>query len=250
MRRVLYTVGAVALGAALVAALSLATQSNPTPSAAEAAQTATQPNSLPRAMTIVGIGKTSVKPDMAETTLGVRANAPTVSEATSKVNSDMDKILKALKGAGIAERDTQTTGFNVNIDQDRDGKPTGYQVSNMVRVRVRDLDKIGPTIDAALAAGANQVYGIQFTLADPTASQTQARAAAVADAKARATELATEAGVTLGDIVQISNVVGGGPVFADAAMKGMGAASAMQSVAVQVGELEVSAQVQVIYALK
>ena len=116
-------------------------------------------------------------------------------------------------------------------------------------MRIRDLAKVGPTIDAALQARANQVYGIQFTLADPTAAQTKARAAAVADAKARATELATEAGVTLGDIAQISNVVGGGPVFAEAAMKGMGAAP-MQAVAVQIGEMEVSAQVQVIYALK
>ncbi len=249
MRRVVYAVGAVTLGAALVAALSLATRQDPTSPSAEAAQ-ATQPNSLPRAMTIIGVGQVTVKPDMAETTLGVRANADTVGEAASKVNGDMDRVLKALKDAGVAENDTQTTGFNVNVRQDREGKPSGYEVSNMVRVRIRDLDKVGSTIDAALAAGANQLYGIQFTLADPTAAQTAARADAVADAKARATELAGEAGVSLGDIVQVSNVVGGGPLFAEAAVKGMGAAAARQSIAVQSGELEVSAQVQIVYALQ
>lgn len=249
MRRALYAVGIVTLGVALVLALSTTMkQDDPMPSA-EAAQTP-QTGALPRAMTIVGLGKVSVKPDMAETTLGVRARAATVAEATSKVNTDMDSILKTLKNGGIAEADIQTTGFNVNAVEDREGKPSGYDVSNMVRVRIRDLDKLGATIDAALAAGANQVYGINLTLADPTAAQSKARLAAVADAKDRATELAAAAGLTLGDIAQISNVVTGTPFMAEAAMKGGMGAAALQSVAVQIGELEISAQVQVVYQLR
>jgi uncharacterized protein YggE len=185
---------------------------------------------------------------MAETTLVVRASAGTVAEATSKVNTDMDAVLKALKDAGIADADIQTAGYNVSTSQDRDGKPSGYEVFNTVRVRIRDLTKVGTTIDAAIAAGANQVYGINFTLADEQPAQTQARTAAVADAKARATELATAAGVSLGDLVQISNVITGGPI--PLAVEGRGGMNAMSAAPMQPGELDVTMQVQLVYLIK
>ncbi len=239
-------IGAVLMAVAAVIFLNRAPDAAPM----AAAQSTPQAASLPKSLTVVGQGKVSVKPDMAETTLGVRAEADSVAAAQSKVNQDMDNLLKALKQAGIADADIQTTGYNVNPRTTPEGKTSGYEVSNMVRVRIRDLAKVGPTIDAALQAGANQVYGIQFTLADPASAQTQARAAAVNDAKARATELAGEAGVTLGEIVQVSSVITGGPVFDSPMGKGGMVEMAVASAAVQPGELMVTTQVQVVYGLK
>jgi uncharacterized protein YggE len=197
---------------------------------------------------VVGTGKVSVKPDMAETTIGVRATAPTVAEATGKASQDMTAVLAAIKAAGIEDKDIQTNGFNLNPHHNREGQPDGYEVVNMLRVRVRDLTKVGAVIDAAIAAGANQIYGVNFTLANPDSVQGEARTAAVKDAQARATELAQAAGVTLGDLVQISNVVTGGPVLPYAMEKSAMAASVGNGI--QPGELEMSMQVQVIYQIK
>lgn len=204
--------------------------------------------SLPKVITVVGQGKVTVKPDMAETSIGVRATGATVAEATGKANTDMDSVLKALKAAGIEDKDIQTSGFNLNPSQDRNGQPNGYEVMNMLRVRIRDLSKVGAVMDAAISAGANQIYGVSFTLANPDTAQSQARVAAVKDAQARANELAQAAGVGLGELVQVSNVVTGGPVMPY--MSGKGAAMEMSIGQMQPGELEVTMQVQVIYQIK
>jgi uncharacterized protein YggE len=117
-----------------------------------------------------------------------------------------------------------------------------------VNVTVRDVNTLGDVLDKAVAAGANNIYGISFSVDDTTKLQADARAKAVADAKSRAESLAKLAGVTLGDVVSVSEVIGSSVPMYDAprAAMGMGGGGAP----VQPGEMEVSMSIQVTFAIK
>jgi uncharacterized protein YggE len=115
---------------------------------------------------------------------------------------------------------------------------------------VRDVNKLGDVLDKVVAAGANNVYGVSFSVDDTSKLEADARAKAVADAKARADSLARLTGVTLGDVVSVSEVIGGpGPVYEAARMSaaaGLGGGGAP----IQPGELEVNMSIQVTFAIK
>ncbi len=176
----------------------------------------------PRTITVVGRGEVKVKPDVATTTVGVEALGPTVDAAMADAEARMTSVLNALKGMGIADKDIQTSNFSINFERQPDqptvtaqatpGKftpPAGfYRVSNMVQVTIRDLDTVGDVIDTAVKAGANNVWGISFSLDNTKALEGQAREAAVDDAKARAQSLAGLTGVQVGDVVSVSEVIG------------------------------------------
>lgn len=254
---VVVVLGVVALVAALLVSGLLPAH------AAPAAQTgATQP--VPRTITVVGRGEVKVKPDVANTTVGVEALGPTVDAAMEDAEARMSSILSALKQLGIAEKDIQTSNFSINFErQPVEPKPVTaqatpgafeppagfYRVSNMVQVTIRDLDKVSDVIDTAVKAGANNVWGISFSLDDTDALEAQARESAVADAKSRAEALATLNGVKVGPVMAISEVIGSQPVpmfaTADRAM-GMGGGGAP----VEPGEVTFSTQIQVIYAIQ
>ena len=162
-------------------------------------------------------------------------------------------ILAALKEQGIADKDIQTTYYNIYFE--RDPSPAtvaegakaqvqgNYRVSNMMTVTIRDISRAGDILDAAVEAGANQVYGVTFTVSDRQLWENQAREKAVADAKARAQELAKLAGVEVGQVLSISEVIGSSPVpmAAERAMGGGGIAP---------GELDFSTQIQVTFAIQ
>jgi uncharacterized protein YggE len=123
-------------------------------------------------------------------------------------------------------------------------------VNNQVNVTVRDVAKLGDVLDKTVAAGANNIYGVNFSVDDTSKLEADARAKAIADAKARAENLAKLTGVTLGDVLSVSEVIGGAsPIFegarASVAM-GLGGGGAP----IQPGELEVNMNVQVTYAIK
>ena len=164
-------------------------------------------------ITVAGEGRANVAPDMAILSLSVVKDAKTAREALDANNKAMADVLNALKGAGIAERDLQTSGFAVNpqyqYPDNSDGgnrQPvlTGYQVANTLTVRVRDLAKLGEIIDQSVTLGINQGGGIEFTNDAPEATVTEARKKAVSDAIAKAKVLAEAAGVSLGRVVDIS----------------------------------------------
>jgi uncharacterized protein YggE len=218
---------------------------------AAAASSATPPN---RTITVVGTGKAAGTPDVAEVTIGIETRDESVQKAAEENNATMSALLEAVKELGIDQKDIQTSNYSVYADR----KPipdTGtaidseeqveYVVSNQVRVTVRDLEKLGDLLDKAMEAGANNIYGISFTVDDPSALEAEARANAVADARARAESLAELAGVQVGDVLSISEVIGGPvPVAAKEMVSGMGVAAP-----VEVGELEVSLSVQVTYVI-
>ena len=208
-----------------------------------------------RGITVVGVGKASGAPDVAKISVGVATQADTVQQAVAENKAKMTLLLDALKALGVADKDIQTSNYSVYTERQSvpspEGKgavgPTIFHVNNQVNVTVRDVNKLGDALDKTVAAGANNIYGISFSVDDPTKLQADARTEAIADAKARAESLAKLAGVTLGDVVSVSEVIGSSvPMYDARAAMGMGGGGTP----VQPGELEVSMSIQVTFAIK
>lgn len=235
----------VALAAAVLAGCTTAQ------AAPQAVQSAGQ--DVARTITVVGSGQVSLTPDMAQVNVGVEVRGASVAEAKAEVDRRMAAILAALVDLGVAEKDIQTAHYSIHYEREAFAMPREegvaeaagvYRVSNMLNVEVRDLDKLGEILDAAVEAGANQMYGVSFTVANDEAWESEARQAAVADARDRAKELADLAGVELGEVLSVSEVLGSSPVFAAREMAvGMGGGIAP-------GELEFSTQIQVTFAIQ
>jgi hypothetical protein len=164
---------------------------------------------------VTGEGRAAIAPDMAVVSLSVTRMAETAEAALAANNEAMRAVLDALKQDGIAERDIQTSDFSIfpRYSQPDPVRPqsenempkiTGYQVSNGLTVRVRDLSKLGVLLDRSVKLGINQGGQISFTNADPKGAVEEARKNAVADAMAKAKTLAEAAGRTLGPITSIS----------------------------------------------
>ena len=193
--------GLLALSLAVAAALPLAAR----------AEDAAKPREAK--IVVTGEGSAAVAPDMALIDLGVVKDAKTAREALDANNKAMAEILAALKDAGIEERDLQTSGFSVNPQYQYPQSSTGenpppvligFQVTNTVTLRVRDLAKLGEIMDKAVTLGANQGGGIRFTNDKPDAAVSAARKKAVENAMAKAKELTAAAGVSLGRVLEIS----------------------------------------------
>ncbi|MFN3825363.1 MAG: SIMPL domain-containing protein [Pseudorhodobacter sp.] len=205
----------------------------------------------PPRITVTGEGRVDVAPDMATVSLGVTTEAPTAAAAMAANSDELARVLERLRGAGIAERDLQTSSLSLNPNWHHgQGADTpriiGYVASNQLTVRVRDLSGLGTVLDAAVKDGANTLNGVSFGLTDPAPSLAEARRRAVADARARAELLVDAAGVALGPIDAITE--GGGmtgprPMYRDAPMV------MESSVPVAEGELSVSANVTVVWQI-
>lgn len=196
---------------ALVAMMSL----QGAPAAAQGAEATPGPLS-PRSITASGEGRVTVTPDIATVTVGVETVQPSLSEAQAEATSKMEAIIQAARDAGVAEDDIVTTNYSVNVIQEYDpnGIPTaisGYRVSNQVELTVRDIDDLGMLLEAVVAQGANTIYGISFSVDDPTAAASQARRQAVEDARQKAEELADAAGVEISGILSITELTAPGP---------------------------------------
>ena len=156
---------------------------------------------------VPGRGRVTVEPDLASVRLGVAVTRPTATDARETAAATMTAILEAVAAAGVERKDLRTAlvGLNPVTDysSERGPRVTGYQLTNTVEVTVRVLATVGAVIDAGLAAGATSLDGLDFRLADPTAAETEARQAAVGDARRRAETLAGAAGRTLGPISAI-----------------------------------------------
>jgi uncharacterized protein len=205
----------------------------------------------PPAVVVTGTGEVSVKPDTAQVQVGVTTQAQTASQALKANNEAMDVLLKALTSRGIAEKDVQTSNFHVS-PQYRHQNPgqapelAGYQATNQVGVRVRNLKDLGPLLDDLVTKGANQVHGVSFTVADPRKVLDEARGKAVQDARRRAEHLAREAGVKLGRILRIQEGADPGPPEP----KGMFFGAAREAaVPIAPGEQRFEAAVTVSFAL-
>jgi uncharacterized protein YggE len=195
-------------------------------------------------VTVVGEGTASIKPDVAWLDIGVETSGQTASETAQNNQGKMDQVLASLQSLGIADQDIQTVAYNINPDygseQGQASGVTGYRVTNTIRVTVRNLDQVGQVLDQVTQAGANNIFGITFGTQDQAAPQAEARAKAVADARARAEDLAKLSGYQLGDLLSISEDTGGGSVPM---------ANAINATPVEPGQIEIRGRVQVTYAL-
>ena len=208
-------------------------------------------------ITVIGEGRATMAPDMAVLTFSVVKQEKTAREALDNNNKAMSDVLAALKTAGIAERDLQTSGFSVQpqyrYPQGTDGQQLppeliGYQVSNALKVRVRDLSKLGGIIDQSVTLGVNQGGDIQFTNDKPDSAVEEARKNAVADAIARAKTLASAAGVKLGNVIEI-NENGPRPQPMPVMRAAMMKSEADSAVPIQGGESSYNIQVNVTFAI-
>lgn len=167
----------------------------------------------PGTISVTGEGKVQIAPDIAEMSFGVTTGTQSTAKAASdKVASDMQKILAAVKAQGIQDKDVTTENFYLNPVYDwTDGRQRlrGYEATQSLRVKVRDLEKVGAVLTAATDNGANQAGGVSFTLEHPEAKKDEARTQAIANAKKKAEELAAQLGQRLGDVQSFSENGGG-----------------------------------------
>jgi uncharacterized protein len=207
---------------------------------------------------VSGEGKVTVTPDLALVTLGVSSQNTSVAEAQSNAATAMDKVMKALTDKSVAQKDIHTNYYNVQQVTRWDDKTQtqiviGYMVSNTVTAKLRNMDKIGETIDAVVAAGGNftRINGITFSVENPQKFNKQVRDLAMQDAKAKAEQIASLSGVTLGKPTYVSESsatpVAYPQVYAKMDSAGMAAAP---TTSISAGELNVTLNVQVAYSIQ
>lgn len=233
-----------ALVASLLSATALTTAFAQTPG-----QTPGQSPSVPL-ITVTGEGVVDGVPDIATLSLGVTTIGDSAAAAMAANTEALNAVMARLKGAGIGDRDMQTTNLSINpnwtgYDNGARQRIDGYTASNQLTVRIRELDGLGSVLDAAIQDGANTLNGLSFGLSEPRPAMDQARKEAVEDARARATLLVEAAGATLGPIVSITE--GGGymppqPMFRQSA-------DAAGAVPVAAGEVATTASVTVVFEI-
>lgn len=162
----------------------------------------------PRHVSVEGLGAVDATPDMAEISTGVTARADSARRALDASSAGMRRLMETLRQAGIAEGDIRTSNFNLSpwYEPRKGNRPrriSGYQVSNQVTVRIREISRLGAILDAVVTAGANRVSGVRFGVAEPRSLMDEARRLAVADARRRAALYAEAAGAKLGTVIAI-----------------------------------------------
>lgn len=198
-------------------------------------------------------GESKVTPDLATITLGVQTDGPTAAQALSANAAQMTRVVAALKKAGIADRDIQTSSLNVSpqyiYEQNQPPKLNGYQASNQVTIQVRDLTKLGQTVDATVNAGATNVGGISFGLQNPQAAEDAARLDAVKALQAKADLYARATGYKIVRLVNLGEGGGYTPSPPPMPMYAMAKREMADSSPVSAGELKVRVDVSATYEL-
>ena len=208
----------------------------------------------PAMIVVTGEGKMSAAPDIAELSFGMQTGPQSSAKvALSRLSDSMNAVIASVKKLGIDEKDIRTQSLYMSPVYDyTDGRQVlrGYQATESLVVKVRDLDKVGDVLTAATAAGANEAGGVNFRIDNPDAVQAQAREKAITQAKEKARVLAGQLQMSLGKVKAFSEGGGVMPPMPMMARAEMGMASDMKSVPVPAGEQEVNVQVTITYELK
>jgi uncharacterized protein YggE len=220
--------------AALLAVAAFAGIGSPEPALSQAEE-------VQNGITATGMGSVRTVPDRAEFAFGVQTTGRTATQALAANATEMRRVIAALREAGVAAAEIQTQYVSLSPRQSDDGEIIGYTASNTVSARIRDLDRAGAVIDAAVSAGANQVSGPALSRSDATALYRDALRAAYNDARAKAQTLAGAAGVSLGRMLVVVEA-GGGPAPIPAER------TADTGTPIEPGTQEVSATVTVTFA--
>lgn len=201
-----------------------------------------------RQITVNANGSVYAAPDQATVQLGVTSQASSAADALKQNSTDSAAVIDAIKKLGVDAKDISTSNFNVYPTYDSTGmRINGYQVNNTVTVIVRDISVSGELLDQVVTAGANNISGLSFGIADASNLQSDARTKAIEAARAKAESMAKAAGVTLGDIISINESVNYQPEIAFA--RGIAADSAM-AVPVEAGQQEISVSVTLVYEIR
>lgn len=190
------------------------------------------------------------RPDLVEIGAGVTTEAPTAVEAMRLNAQRMAQVISRIRALGIAAEDVQTTGVNLNAVYDYNGQRQvfrGYQAANRVSITLRDVAETGPVLDALVAAGATDLSGPAFSLANDSAPQAQARRAAVEKAAAMARQYAEWSGYSGVRVVRISEVMHGGPPMP--VMRSVAMEAAAAPTPVEPGQVGTSVTVSVTYEM-
>ncbi len=209
----------------------------------------------PETITVVGKSGMEATPDVAKVSLGVSSRAATPSIAREENTAAINATLAALAEMGIEEKDIQTTNMNMWNNYDSNGNLTGYRMSTDLTVYVRDITKAGDVVDAAIAAGANELNGVSYLLSNEDEMYNTALADAIALARTKAEVLAEAAGKTVGQVKKVdetSRAVATVRNYDEAAANpDVGSGSKMESArtTIRPGSSTVSAEVQVVFEM-
>jgi hypothetical protein len=208
----------------------------------------------PDTIAVTGLGTATLVPDRVTFTVGVETMAPSVRVAVDENNARIAAVLAALKKEGATDKEIRTATVSIapqmDYQQGRAPRVAGYQVSNRVTVTRNDLANVGRFLQAAIDAGANQVMGVSFLVADPARGREQGLQAAFGDARAKAEVLARAAGRTVGRAISIGESgVSMPPPRPMAMMRGMAVAQSSE-VPVEPGTEEVRFNLSVVFELR
>ncbi len=198
-------------------------------------------------------GHAAQAPDRASVSAGVVTQAPTAGDAMRENARQMNAAFKALKAAGIKDRDITTSQMSLQPQYDYQNRKapriTGYEVRNTVSAMSEDLDKVGPMLDALVSAGVNNINGVNFSIKDAKSARSKARMDAIAQARTKAENMAKAAGVRLGKVLEIREGGNYTPQPQPMMMRSM-AADSMEATPVSAGEQTLSVTVNITYALE
>lgn len=204
-------------------------------------------------ITVTGEGRITTVPDMATINLGVSTQARTSAEALTANSKALKQVLSEIQGAGIAERDIQTSGLSLSPVWSKNSSSSGgarnivgFAVGNQVTIRIRKLDTVGSILDLVVKNGANQFHGLVFGVQEPGPAEDEARRLAVEEAMRKADLMAGAAGVELGAILQMNEYGSPGvrPMMARADMM------MSDSMPIAGGEVSIGASVTMVYEIK
>lgn len=211
---------------------------------------------------VTGVSSITLEPDMATLNLGVEARAGTVSEARNTASVSIDKVTSVLTSMGVENKDIQTVSFNIYPQYDyveeidngriRGGQIlSGYTVSNMLVVNIKDLDQIGEIIDAVTNAGQDQIRinGVNFSVQDTVQFQPELRKLAVQDAVAKASQLSEYADVKLGKIKMIADFSSQPSISVDKNLFSE-RALAVPVTGINTGEITLTMQINVVFEIE
>src|SRR5215211_7725184 len=199
-----------------------------------------------RSINVNGSSSVTAVPDRATFSFGVDARGETASQALSAASAAVRKVTDAVKHAGVDGKDVQTQSISLSAVTSTDGRHIeGYAANASISVRARDLDRAGGLVDAAVAAGANSVYGPSLDRSDAEELANQALADAVDDARQKAEALAEAAGGSLGEVISVSEGGASAPPMPYAARE----AALATDVAIEPGTQEIQASVTVVFEL-
>ena len=277
LKRLLASVGLAAALAVVVACggVDSGTQTNggtavsaalPTTSQMESKAASAQSSSAQSGIWVTGEGTLTVEPDLVLLNLGVDSRGETVTEANDKATAAMDAMVGALRARNVEDKDIQTNRFSIypqydyreeTVDGVRTSKEVlvGYRVRNSASAKIRNLDAVGEIIEEVVDAGGDsiRIEGINFTVEDPKPKRVELRRMAVADARTKAEHLAELSGVSLGELLFISEGAGAAPYsdpYGIAPRAAFAMAAADSAPSISGGEIELSLNVNAVFDIQ